>query len=85
MGPLISIDRPSWSSGRTSAQRSGGRGFKARPGQTEDFEIGTLVATSLDASIMRLVPGQVGTLSVYCDWVGGTNIATLVHSCVAAL
>ena len=79
------LNRSEWSSGRASAQRSGGRGFKPRPGQTEDFKIGTLVATSLDASIMRLVPGQVGPVSVYCDWVGCTNIATLVHPCVAAL
>ena len=39
--------------------------FNAWPGQTEYFQIGgTLVATSLDASIMRFVPGQVVPVSV---------------------
>ena len=44
-----------------------GRGFDPRSGQTKVFTICTLVATSLDASIMRLVLEQVGPVSVYCD------------------
>ena len=59
--------------------------FDPRSGQTEDFKIGTLLATMLDDSIMRLVPGQVGPVSVYCDWVGCTNIATFANPYVAAL
>ena len=70
--------------GRASAHGSGDRGFEPRLGQTEDFIIGTL-ATSPDASTMRLVSGHVGPVSVCCDWVECTNIATLVHPCVAAL
>ena len=31
--------------------------------------MGILVAASLSASIVRLVPGLVGPVLVYCDWV----------------
>ena len=63
------------------ASQLGGRGFDPRPGQTEDLKIGILVAASLNASIMRLVPGLVGPVSVYCDWVGYLSCATLVSQC----
>ena len=39
--------------------------------------MGFLVAASLNASIMGLVPGLVGPVSGYCDWVGYSSCATL--------
>ena len=55
--------------------------YELRPSQTDDFKIGTLVATSLDVSIMRLVPGLVGPVSVYCDWVGYFSCVVLIPQC----
>ena len=53
-------------------------GFDPRLGQTEYFKLGTLVAASLNASIMRLVPRLVNPVSVCFDWVGDSSCATLV-------
>ena len=50
--------------GKAFASQLGGRGFDPQPGQTEDLRMGTLLAASLNASIMRLVPGLVSSVSM---------------------
>ena len=55
--------------------------FEPLSGQTKDFKIGILVASSLNASIVRLVPGLVGLVSVYCDWVGFRVVLHSISQC----
>ena len=54
-----------------------GKAFASQLDQIKEFEMGTLVAALLNTSIVRLVPGLVGQVSVYCDWVGYLSRATL--------
>ena len=73
-----------WPCGYGARLVTGRSGFDPRPGQTKDSNMGILEAASLNASIMRLVPGLVGPVLVYCDWVGISELCYTRFPCVAA-